>query len=404
MKRPGGFDKRVEEQPEPQKRGRGRNPQQAPGEAPASPRVSPSAPAPAAAATGPAVPAAWVPRGSDGPADDSSETVELTELGELTELSELRSPAEGAELGSGKLGHGRETVRDSGVELDESETPGSRGAVARVLRTSLQRSQREVATVDPVRAAEKRLREAERQSKRRTRRETRRFTAASRRTRRRLFVALGAVGALALFVIAGAFTSIMSVREIRVEGAQTVNAEELSTALAEFQGVPLALVDENAVLRALAGFPLIQRFAVERVPPETLVVRIEERLPSIAIEGDGVFRTYDAAGVLVSEAAERAEGVPLGVAGAANPTSKGFRAAAEVVRDMPGALRAQLSSVSAQSGQDVTFVLTSGVEVFWGSPEETRRKSLVLETMLAALEGREVSHIDVSSTDAPIFR
>ncbi|KAM9862684.1 FtsQ-type POTRA domain-containing protein [Leucobacter sp. BZR 635] len=263
---------------------------------------------------------------------------------------------------------------------------------------------REPRPVDPVRAAQKRLRAAERQNKRRLRRETRRFTAASRRARRRVFIALGTVAGLVLFVLLGTFTPVMAVRDIKVEGATTVNVEDVQRALSEFEGVPLALVDENAVLRALETFPLIQRYAVERVPPKTLIVRIEERVPVIALETDGVFRMYDAAGVLVGEAPERPEGVPLGGDGLRSTSSEGFLAAAQIVRDMPTALRGQITSVDSKSGQDVTFQLASGVEVFWGNPEETRRKSLILEAMLTSLGERPVSHIDVSSTDSPIFR
>ena len=263
---------------------------------------------------------------------------------------------------------------------------------------------RESRDVDPVVAAEKRLRVAERQNKRRRKRETRRFTAESRRRRRRVLIVLATVAGLLLFVAVGAFTPIMSVRDVRVEGTAIVDAEAVTAALSEFDGVPLALVDENDVLRALEPFPLIQRFAVERVPPHTLIVRIEEREPVVALQEGDVLRLYDAAGVVLGEVAERPEGVPLGSSAMLNTSSKGFLAASKVVRDMPAGLRAQLAEVNSASGQDVTFQLTSGVEVFWGNPEETKRKSLVLETMLKSLGDRPVSHIDVSSTESPIFK
>ncbi len=289
-------------------------------------------------------------------------------------------------------------TRDVSASLDVARL---RSAPDRV-RALLPR--RAVSEVDPVVAAEKRLRAAERQNKRRVKRETKRFTAESRRRRRRVLIALGTVAALVLFVLVGAFTPIMSVRDIKVEGAASVNVDEVAEALTEFNGVPLALVNENDVLRALEPFPLIQRYAIERVPPSTLIVRIEERVPVIAIaEGDSL-RLYDAAGVVLGDVAERPEGVPLGSAGMRNTSSKGFQAASRVVRDMPAALRAQLAEVSSTSGQDVTFTLASGVEVFWGNTEETKRKSLVLETMLKSLGDRAVSHIDVSSTESPIFK
>ena len=257
---------------------------------------------------------------------------------------------------------------------------------------------------DPLKAAERRLRDAERTHKKSQRRETKRFTHAARKVRRRVYIASAAVGALVLFVVLGAFTPLMSVQEVQVEGAQSVNVADVSQELQRFEGVPLALVDENDVLRALEGFPLIQRFAVERVPPHTLLVRIEERVPAIVLEEKGVYRQYDAAGVLVAEGAELPAGVPLGEGSLRTTSSPAFHAASKIVRDLPADLRSQLVSAKATSTQDVTFVMSNGVEIFWGSADETQRKALVLQTMLTSLEGRAVSHIDVSSTSAPIFK
>lgn len=257
---------------------------------------------------------------------------------------------------------------------------------------------------DPVRAAEKQVRAAEKQNRRRTRSETRRFTAALRRTRRRTFVVVGTMLLLVAFVLLCAFSPLMAVREIQVEGAQEVDATAVTQALAEFEGRPLALVEENDVLRALRDFPRIQRFAVERKPPHTLVVRIEERAPVIALAEGESFKLYDAAGVLVGESGERPAGVPVAGDGLGATSSKAFGAAAKVIRDLPEELRAQIDSVNAQTGQDVTFTLANGIEVFWGNDSQTRRKALVLQTLMRSLADREVSYIDVSSSDAPIFK
>ncbi|MBP6683789.1 MAG: FtsQ-type POTRA domain-containing protein [Leucobacter sp.] len=391
MKRPGGFDKRAERerQPEPdaaEKRGRQPREKQETGTPPDGHGVA----APPEPATGEPVAVAKRP----GVLDRLSSVGRTVRPGART--------GGGAETGSGVESGGSDTAAsDAGVpDADQTETAalapaGSRGML------QLRREPREV---DQVKAAEKRLRVAEQRSKRRQRRETRRFTSGARRRRRRVFIVLGTIAGLVLFVLLGTLTPIMSVRDIKIEGATTVDVEEITAALSEFDGVPLALVDENDVLRALEGFPLIQRFAVERVPPSTLVVRIEERVPTIALQEGDAFRLYDAAGVLVGEVAERPEGVPLGGEGLQVTSSKGFLAASEVVRDMPASLRAQLASVNAVSGQDVTLNLASGIEVFWGNPDETKRKSLVLETMLVSLKDRPVTHIDVSSTESPIFK
>ena len=118
---------------------------------------------------------------------------------------------------------------------------------------------------DPVRSAQQELKRARRSVRRRERKEQRRFTAHLRRRRRVWLVAGGAVVALALFVVVGAFSPLMAVREVQIVGASQVNVDELQGALARFDGTPLALVDEREVHRALEPFPLIQRYSVERI-------------------------------------------------------------------------------------------------------------------------------------------
>lgn len=257
---------------------------------------------------------------------------------------------------------------------------------------------------DPVRDAEREVREAQRELRRREKRERRRFSQTSRKRRLTWLVAGGAVGALALFVLVGVFTPIMGVRNIEVVGAQTLNVEEVEQALARFEGVPLALVGDGEVRNALETFPLIQRYALERVPPHTIRVRIEERVPVLSIAKDGAFQQFDAAGVLVGGSEAPAEGVPVADGAAADIDSEAFASAARILRDMPPEIRAQVTGVTATSGQDVLLTFGDELQVMWGGPEDTRRKTIVLTTMTASLEGKAVTYIDVSSTEAPIFR
>nr|WP_243752175.1 FtsQ-type POTRA domain-containing protein [Leucobacter weissii] len=193
----------------------------------------------------------------------------------------------------------------------------------------------------------------------------------------------------------------MAVREVRVAGASRVDAEELLAALERFDGTPLALVTEQEVHRALEPFPLIQRYAVERLPPGTLVVRIEEREAVIAVREDDGFRLLDPAGVLVATEKKRPRGVPAARGAVTDASSSAFEAAAGIVRDLPEELRRRLTRVTASSDQDVEFTLRDGVVVFWGDAEDTQRKAVVLATMLEAVE--QAARIDVSAPDAPVF-
>ena len=289
---------------------------------------------------------------------------------------------------------------DAAETVDLSEVREAKAA-GRAL--SLRRGERDE---DPVRAAEKRLKAAGRQRRARIRSERKRFSADSRKRRRVWLIAGGTVLGLALFVLAGVFTPLMAVRDIQVEGTQVMNPDDVKGALARFDGVPLALVDDAEVHKALEPFPLVQRYAVERVPPSTLVVRVEERVPVMSIKEGEIFSVYDAAGVLLSSAEVPAEGIPVGTGALVDRSGVAFRSAARALRDMPAELRVQVAAVSASSGQDVTFALTSGVEVIWGDAERSAYKALVLQRMLASLAAQErpVSLVDVSSPGAPVFQ
>lgn len=257
---------------------------------------------------------------------------------------------------------------------------------------------------DPVAEAERHLREAARRAKAQRRRESRRFSAHTRRRRRNWLIALGTVMALALFVAVGVFTPLMAVRQVQIEGASSVKVEDLKKALSEFEGVPLALVQDSAIRDALEPFPGIERYSMEVIPPSTLKVRIEERVPVLSIEKGGTFQLYDAAGVMLGTAEAPPAGVPLASGPASDKKSKAFAASARVLRDMPAELRAQVVSITASSGQDVTLKLASGVEVMWGDAELSKKKAVVLTSMLVALGDRAITRIDVSSTEAPVFQ
>lgn len=305
--------------------------------------------------------------------------------------------------------HGGDTGETAVIEPVESlapvesheppESAAPRGRVASVEPVGVMRRLQEAA---PVREAKRRLRRASRSRRSQESRDRRRFTAHARRRRRTWAIGGLAVVLLALFVAVGTVTPLTAVREVEISGVSRVNEQDMRAALARFDGVPLALVSEQEVHRALEPFPLIQRYAIERIPPHTLRVRIEERDPVIALERDGQLGLVDPAGVLVATSAERPEGIPLGSGTVIDTASPAFHAAATVIRDMPGDLRAQLASVTASSPQDVEFTLTGGTRVIWGEGELTQRKSVVLRAILASVG--PVALIDVAAPDTPVFR
>ena len=174
----------------------------------------------------------------------------------------------------------------------------------------------------------------------------------------------------------GAYSPLMALREVRVEGAQRIPAE-VARAFDDELGTPLPLVASDDVHDALADFPLIETYSTETIPPGTLVVRIVERTPVGVIETEAGSQLVDAAGVVIERPTTRPEGQPLitvegGIAG------EGFRAVGAVVRSLPADVRAQLDAVTARppttSGSTLGRRRTRRV----GSADESGLKATVL--------------------------
>ena len=333
------------------------------------------------------------PTEAPGPTEEAGQTgvAPTVDLGEVRESG----------LSSGVLGRLRTGTdhRGDGDDARPGRNAARGGAGSRLMPFRGDRDE------DPIRAAERRVRSAERERKAQERRERRRFSAESRKRRRVWWLGLGVIAALALFVAIGVFTPLMAVRNIELVGAERVEEQAVRKALARFDGVPIALVRDADVHRALEPFPSIQSYATEVIPPSTLVVRIEERVAVVAVADGEQFKLYDAAGVLLSTVGEQPKSVPLASGKVADLASEPFSAATRALRDMPAKLREQIVKVTASSGQNVEFQLRSGVDVLWGDAENSRRKSVVLQSMLSsgALKGKKIEQIDVSSFEAPVF-
>lgn len=229
--------------------------------------------------------------------------------------------------------------------------------------------------------------------------EIRRFT---QRSRRRRIVWWSAIGAVVLLVggsVAAAYSPLFAVEKITVAGTSTLDAATIEAALQSQVGTPLALVDSSAVKAALLAFPLIETYALEARPPHDLTVRIVERTPIGVIRSDAGYTLVDAAGVALSTTTDQPAGQPL-IDVAAGTDSTAFQSAGLVVRSLPTDLRTQLTGVSASTADDVTLSLSSGLEVVWGSAEQSALKALVLERALTAKP--DASTIDVSSAETAV--
>lgn len=251
-----------------------------------------------------------------------------------------------------------------------------------------------------VRAAKRALARARSARRRYERQEVRRFTERSRRRRRAWLIGGGGVLLVSAALLGIAYSPLMALRDVRVEGAARIPVAEIQAAFAEDLGTPLPLVTSADVREALEGFPLIETYSTETLPPGTLVLRIVERTPVGVIETPAGLELVDAAGVVIERPAERPEGQPVISAGPV--TSPGFRSAAAVIRSLPADVRGQVVRATAETKNDVRLELAGGGTVVWGSADESNVKATVLASLMRSAPPGTVAQYDVSAPMSPV--
>jgi cell division protein FtsQ len=75
-----------------------------------------------------------------------------------------------------------------------------------------------------------------------------------------------------------------------------------------------------------------------------------------------------------------------------------------VINELPAAVRARVSAVSAATEDSVQFQLRDGPRVEWGSAEQSALKASVLTTILGSAQAQSAAVIDVSAPTLPITR
>jgi len=207
---------------------------------------------------------------------------------------------------------------------------------------------------------------------------------AEQRTRRTLrWVALAIVVALvAVAVWVVWFSSLLTVKEVRVLGAVEVSADSVRQAA--------------AVPERVGAIPRVASVEVRRGWPDVLVVVVTERVP-LAVTRDGAAWTYlDVTGARFGTVNAVPRGMPL--VSAVNDTA--MASALGVYSALPQAVAARVATVAARSRDDVVLTLSDGTRVQWGNADESAKKAAVL---LALLKVKATSY-DVSAPDLPTTR
>ncbi|WP_348003585.1 FtsQ-type POTRA domain-containing protein [Pseudolysinimonas sp.] len=234
--------------------------------------------------------------------------------------------------------------------------------------------------------------------------EVKRFTRRARSRRLGWTIALAIVSVMAALVLTAVYSPILALRDVRVEGAASLDPVVVANAVSGQLGTPLALIDTARLESDLSQFPTIRSYVTELIPPGTLVIHIVERSPIGLVATASGFDSVDAAGVVLASSATRPAGLPLLVVDADGVSGQGFAAMSQVLIALPAAVSSQVDSVSAQTHDDVTLTLSDSAQrVVWGSADSSTRKAEVLAALLARFAGSGPGEYDVSAPGSAVF-
>ncbi|MBO0985362.1 FtsQ-type POTRA domain-containing protein [Rathayibacter sp. SD072] len=243
---------------------------------------------------------------------------------------------------------------------------------------------------------------AARERRRFERGEVRRFTKRARRRRLTTLAIAGSLVLLAIVVAVAAYSPLMAVRTIEISGTSRVDSGALQESLSDQLGVPLTLVDREAVGEELGAYPLIQSYSLQTRPPSTLAVSIVERTPVGVLQNGTRFDLVDSAGVVIETADAAQAGYPALTTPSGGATGSAFHSLARVLLTLPAGLDGQVTAATATTGDDVTLTLSNGAVVMWGGPDRSALKAVVLEKLMAATDPATVTSYDVSSPAAAV--
>ena len=225
-----------------------------------------------------------------------------------------------------------------------------------------------------------------------------------RRSRRLLVLRRALVLLLLVGVVAGAvwllfFSSRLSVHTVAVTGTSVLTQDEVRRTGAVPLGVPVALSDLDAIEARVETLPAVRSAEVSRDWPDGVAIDVTERKAVAAVEREGTWQGLDEEGVLFRTYPSRPEGLPQ-VQVRASTSVEALEEAAHVVVALPPELLRRVEVIDVGSIDAISFRLTGGARVTWGSADESEAKARVLAVLLR----EPASAYDVTAPGRPTLR
>ena len=218
------------------------------------------------------------------------------------------------------------------------------------------------------------------------------------RLRRRILVVASVVVVLAL--VGGVawtvlFSSAFAATTVSVSGTTVLSADDVTAAAKVPLGTSLARIDTTAIATRVKQLKAVADVTVTRVVPHGIKIVVKERTAVYALSASSGFDLVDASGVAYTSVVDAPKG--LVVASITGDDERLRHDVATVVVALPQALRDRAVLITAGTPDSIVIELSGGVEVVWGSADDSAQKSQVIATLLSV----KASVYDVSSPSHP---
>jgi len=194
---------------------------------------------------------------------------------------------------------------------------------------------------------------------------------------------------------------VLVARSVTVVGAPPGQVSAIVKRAAIPVGTPLVKIDTGAAGRRVIGLATLAKVTVSRSYPTTILIVATTRVPVLAVRNSqGQVQVVDSQGIAYATVRVPPKGVPL-IGTLENLSSlQSMRAAIAVLWALSPAQRAQVTNVTVQGPNMVTFKL-GGVLVMWGGASEPELK---VKVMTDLMRQNNVVTIDVSAPRTPVIR
>lgn len=216
---------------------------------------------------------------------------------------------------------------------------------------------------------------------------------------RRVLLATGAVGVVALGVWLLLFSSVLAVQGARVTGTSVLSEAQVERVARVPLDVPLATADLDAVRARVEGLVAVESAEVTRSWPHEVHIAVTEREAVAAVSWEGTWRGLDRDGVLFVDYEDQPDGL-VRVERKAATDVEALAEVATVVDALPGELLERVERVQVETVDSITVRLDDGAVVRWGSADESAEKVRVLELLLE----QDAEVYDVTAPGRPTIR